>query len=167
VTLHVLVVEHEPVTLARTCAHLLELGADVSTTRTAAGLVARVARLEPDLILMDLLMPRLDTNELARLAARCLGRSPALVVYTKMLKPMLKRVVDARAVFGFIPKTDDETVFTRSFRELAERLLSEMPTQVFVPRLVGSATSGTYAVKAAAAPSALGDATPTGRRPNR
>jgi len=154
-TLHVLVVEHERAELGRTCARLLAEGVDVSTARTALGLADRVSRLEPDLVLMDVLMPGLDTNELARLAARCVGGKPALVVHTKMLKSMLKRVVDVRAVYGFIPKTDDEVAFTRPFREVVDRLVSEMPTQTFVPRLLGIATSGTYAMSPTATSSAV------------
>jgi CheY-like chemotaxis protein len=158
-TLHVLVIEPEPVALARTCALLLDEGVDVSTLRTPTDLIERATRLDPDVIMMDVLIPGLDTNELGRLAARCLGGKPALVVHTKMLKPMLRRVLDVRAVFGVIPKTDHEVDFIRSFREISDRLVSEMPTQVFVPRLVGSAMSGTYAVKPEAASAAAGDTT--------
>jgi CheY-like chemotaxis protein len=167
VTLHVLVVEHESAALERTCAQLLAEGVDVSTTRTAAGLVQRVSRFEPDMVLMDVIMPGLDTHELARLAARCLGASPALVVHTKVMKPMLKRVVDVRSIFGFIPKTDDETAFARSFRDIADRFVSEMPTQIFVPRLVGSALSGTFAVKPAGASSDADAITEAQRRTRR
>jgi len=158
-TLHVLVIEPEPAALARTTALLLDEGVDVSTMRTPVGLVDRVSRLEPDVILMDVLIPGLDANELGRLAARCLGGKPALVVHTKMLKPMLRRVLDVRAVYGLIPKTDKELDFVRSFRELSDRLVSEMPTQVFVPRLVGAAMSGTYAVKPMAEAVAAGETT--------
>ncbi len=154
-TLRVLVVEPDPAALSRTCAQLLAEGVDVSTARTAAGLVRHVSRSEPDVILMDVLMPGLDTNELARLAARCLGAKPALIVHTKMLKPMLKRLIDVRAVFGVIPKTGDDAAFLSAFVELTDRLVSEMPTQIFVPRLVGTATSGTFAITPT--PNAVGD----------
>jgi CheY-like chemotaxis protein len=162
VTLRVLVVEPEPSALGRTCAQLLAEGVDVSTARTTAGLVRLVSQLEPDVILMDVLMPGLDTNELARLAARCLGAKPALIVHTKMLKPMLKRLIDVRAVFGVIPKTGDDAAFLRSFVELTDRLVSELPTQIFVPRLVGTATSGTFAITPTpnAAGDLIGDARP-------
>ena len=150
-TLHVLVVEPEAATLARTTALLLDEGVDVSTMRTPVGLLDRVSRSEPDVILMDVLIPGLDGKELGRLAARCLGGRPALFVHTKMLKPMLRRVLDVRAVYGVIPKTDKELDFVRAFREHADRLVSEMPTQVFVPRIVGAALSGTYAMTSAAA----------------
>jgi CheY-like chemotaxis protein len=157
--LHVLVIEPEAAALARITALLLDEGVDVSTLRTPVGLLDRVSRLEPDVILMDVLIPGLDGNELGRLAARCLGGRPALFVHTKMLKPMLRRVLDVRAVFGVIPRTDKELDFVRSFREHSDRLVSEMPTQVFVPRIVGSALSGTYAMSPAAGPAATGEST--------
>ena len=62
-TLHALVVDADPSSLARTCALLLEEGVDVSTARTPVGLVDRVSRIEPDLVLIDVLMPGLETNE--------------------------------------------------------------------------------------------------------
>jgi DNA-binding NarL/FixJ family response regulator len=147
----VLVVEPEPAELARTCWRLLGEGVDVSTTRTAVGLADRLAHLQPDVVIMDVLMPGLDLGELARVAAFCMGGKPALVVHTKMLKPMLKRVIELRAVYGFIAKTDHDDAFLRPFREVVDRLVSEMPTQTFIPRLVGIATSGTYAMPGATA----------------
>ena len=161
-TLHVLVIEPEAAALARTTALLLDEGVDVSTIRTPVGLLERVSRIEPDVIVMDVLIPGLDGNDLGRLAARCLGGRPALFVHTKMLKPMLRRVLDVRAVFGVIPKTDKPVDFIRGFRELSDRLVSELPTQVFVPRLVG-AMSGTYAMTATSTGVAAGDETTSGR----
>jgi len=146
-SLHVLVVEHEPEWLARTCALLLDEGVDVSTARTATGLMERVSRLQPDVILMDVLMPGLETGDLARLAARCMSASPALVVHTRLLKPMVRRVVNVRAVYGLIPKTGTDVDFVRGFREVTDRLVCEMPTQVFVPRVTAGSMSGTYALK--------------------
>jgi hypothetical protein len=84
-----------------------------------------------------------------------------------MLKPMLRRVLDVRAVYGVIPKTDQELDFIRAFREHSDRLVSELPTQVFVPRIVGSALSGTYAVTAEATPVAAGDKSDARRRSKR
>ncbi len=146
-TLHVLLVEHEPDLLNRTAELFLSEGCDLSTARSAVGLCDRVARVQPDVVLMDVLMPGLDTRELARLARHCRGGAePVLVVHTKVLKPMLRRILDKREVFGFIPKTDDASDFLRHFREVSDRLASEMPTQVFVPRALGVVMSGTYAV---------------------
>ena len=157
-TCHVLVVEAEPAELARTSWRLLGEGVDVSTTRTAVGLADRVAHLQPDIVMMDVLMPGLDLSELARVAALCMGGKPALVLHTKMLKPMLKRVIELRAVYGFIAKTDHDEAFLRPFRDVVDRLVSEMPTATFIPRLVGIATSGTYAM-----PGATGTSTAHGR----
>src|SRR6187402_2426509 len=84
--LHVLLVEHEPDVLNRNSALLLADGYDISTARVADGLSERVTRIQPHLVLMDVLMPGLDTRELAKLAARCRGGSePVLVVHSKLL----------------------------------------------------------------------------------
>jgi len=88
----------------------------------------------------------LDHRDLLELAARSrAGARPALVVHTKLLRPMLRRVLDVTSLYGFIPKTNDGTKFLQRFQEITERLASEMPTQTFAPRALGSATSGTYA----------------------
>jgi CheY-like chemotaxis protein len=147
--LHVLLVEHEPDVLNRRAALILDEGHDISTSRAAAGLAERAARLHPDMIVMDVLMPQLETSELARLAAQCRGGSePVLVVHTKLLRPLLRRFIDVRHVFGHIPKTDenDDALFMRLFRDFADRLNSEMPTQTFVPRPLGLGSSGTFPV---------------------
>lgn len=147
-TLNVLLVEHDPALMSRTCELLVADGLDVTTARSAMGLYDRVTRVQPDIVLMDLLIPDLDARELAHLAERCrAGNRPALVIHTKMLKPMLRRVLDVRAVFGFISKTGDGSSFMHQFHEVTDRLVSEMPTDVFVPRSLGGASSGTYAVK--------------------
>lgn len=143
--LHVLYVEHEPSVLKRNAALLLEEGYDLTTAREGAGLSERVARIQPDIVLMDVLMPGLETGELAKLAACCRGGpEPVLVVYTKLLRPMLRRVIDVTVVYGLITKPN-EGDFMQKFREIADRLSSEMPTQKLVPRTL-VASSGTYAM---------------------
>jgi CheY-like chemotaxis protein len=145
--LHVLLVEHELEIMNRRARLILEEGHDLSTARVAEGLADRVERVQPDLVVMDVLMPQLETSELARLAARCRGGAePVLVVHTKLLRPLLRRFIDVRSVYGLIPKNDDndDGLFMRLFRDFADRLSSEMPTQTFVPRAL--AASGTYPV---------------------
>jgi CheY-like chemotaxis protein len=145
--LHVLVVEPDMMALNRVAAMVLGEGHDVSTGRSGAGLGDRVTRLRPDIVLMDVLVPELEAGELARIASRCRGGSePAFVVHTKLLKPMLRRLLDVRDIFGIIPKSEDDAEFIRRFRELTDRFTSEMVTETFVPHVLGVAKSGTYAV---------------------
>jgi CheY-like chemotaxis protein len=144
---HVLVVDPEATVLSRVAGMVLEDGHDVSTARTGAGLGDRVTRLQPDIVLMDVLVPELEAGELARVAARCRGGSePVFVVHTKLLRPMLRRLFDLRDVFGIIPKSEDHADFMQRFREVTDRFTSEMVTETFVPHVLGIATSGTYAV---------------------
>lgn len=145
--LHILLVEHEPADLLRTTEMLLAEGHEVSTARVAKGLAERVERIQPDVVLMDVLMPELESGQLAKLSAKCRGGSdPVLVVHTKLLRPMLRRVIDVRNVFGIIPKGERESEFIQRFRDLIDRFTSEMVTETFIPRVLGIATSGTYAV---------------------
>jgi CheY-like chemotaxis protein len=153
-SLHVLVVEPDSIALAHTSALLLAEGADISTARSAVGLVDRVTRTMPDLILMDVLMPDMETRELAQLANLCRRGAPALVVHTKVLRPMLRRLLDVRALFGIIPKSGDDAEFLRLYREVTDRLESELPTQIFMPRAAGPVTSGTYAMGGSSTPEA-------------
>jgi CheY-like chemotaxis protein len=152
--LHVLVVEPDPIALGQTSAMLLAEGADISTARSAVGLVDRVTRTMPDLILMDVLMPDMETRELAQLANLCRRGAPALVVYTKVLRPMLRRVIDVRVLYGIIPKSGDDAEFLRLYREVTDRLESELPTQIFTPHAAGPVTSGTYAMGGSSTPDA-------------
>jgi DNA-binding NarL/FixJ family response regulator len=146
--LHVLVVEHDANVLNRYASLLLAEGYDISTARVATGLAERVQRMRPDMVLMNVLMPGLDTRELGKLTSLCRGGSdPVLVVHTKLPRPMLRRVIDLRAVFGLIPEMGDDLTFLRLFQDIADRLSSEMPTQTFVPGELGVLpSSGTYAV---------------------
>jgi CheY-like chemotaxis protein len=155
-SLHVLIVESEPSILARTSALLLAEGAEISTARSAAGLHDRVARTLPDLVLMDVMMPGLDGRELAQLANLCRRGAPALVVHTKMLRAMLRRFLDVRALFGIIPKSNDDEEFLRLYREISDRLASELPTQIFVPRAIADAMSGTYSLTESDTPATTG-----------
>jgi CheY-like chemotaxis protein len=155
-SLHVLVVESDPSVLARTTALLLAEGAEISTARSAAGLHDRVARTLPDLVLMDVMMPGLDGRELAQLANLCRRGAPALVVHTKMLRAMLRRFLDVRALFVIIPKSNDDAEFLRLYREISDRLASELPTQIFVPRPIGEVMSGTYSLTEPGTPVAGG-----------
>jgi CheY-like chemotaxis protein len=159
-SLHVLVVESDPVLLGRTSALLLAEGAEISTTRSAADLHERVKRTMPDLVLMDVMTPGLDARDLALLANFCRHGAPALVVHTKMLRAMLRRFLDVRALFGIIPKSGDDVEFVRLYREIADRLASELPTQIFVPNPIGGVTSGTYVKQHPSTPAAV--ATRTG-----
>jgi len=154
--LHILLVDSEQAVLTRTAELMLADGYDVSTARVAKGLAERVERIQPDMVVMDVLMPELESGQLAKLSSKCRGGSgPVLVVHTKLLRPTLRRVIDLRDVFGIIPKGDD-TEFLERFRDLAERLSSEMVTETYIPRALGIITSGTYAVTTPG-PSTTGD----------
>jgi CheY-like chemotaxis protein len=119
---HVLVVEHEPAELRKTCDRLLVEGCELSTARVAFGLVERIAQLEPDMILVDVLMPNFECADLSRLVARARADEPSVVIHTSVLRPLLRRVVDMTKVLAVITRTANDAEFSRMFRE-AERIV--------------------------------------------
>ena len=111
--LHVLVVEHDASVLDRTSTRLLAEGCDISTRRYPRGLPELVERLRPDLVLLDVLTPGLDGQELFVLLARCRPNAlPAIVLHSKLSRPMLRTVLDLDDVLGVIHKTDDDDEFS-------------------------------------------------------
>ena len=154
--LHVLVVEHEPQVLSRTCTRLIAEGCEVSTRRVPRGLPALVETLRPDLILLDVLTPGLDGQELFVLLARCRPSSlPAVVLHSKLSTQMLRTVIDLEDVLGVIQKTESDQEFSERFRSLVELLTSGHRQNSLLPRTWLPATSGTHRIGAAQADSLL------------
>jgi AmiR/NasT family two-component response regulator len=141
--LHVLVVEHEPAELSKACARLLAEGCELSTSRVAFGLFERVEQLQPDMILVDVLMSNLESAELGRLVGRGGTAEPSVVIHTKVLRPLLRRVLDVSAILGVITRTDNDAEFSRMFREATRRLRSR---SISTDVALGSAISGTRAI---------------------
>ncbi|HTU62798.1 MAG TPA: response regulator [Polyangiales bacterium] len=150
--LHVLVVEHDPEILSRTCARVIAEGCEVSTRRVPRGLPALVESLRPDLILLDVLTPGLDGQELFVLLARCRPSSlPAVVLHSKLSNQMLRTVLDLEDVLGVIQKTESDQEFSERFRSLVELLASGQRQNSLMPRTWLPATSGTHRIGAVVA----------------
>jgi CheY-like chemotaxis protein len=121
--LHVLVVDHDDAIRDQTVRRLLEAGHDVSVAKSASGLSQRIARLRPDLVLVDVLMPGLRGDELSRLlGSGRTGDGPAVVVHTRILRGYLRQAVDMQGVLGVIRAGQDDQAFLHAFRTLTERL---------------------------------------------
>jgi CheY-like chemotaxis protein len=148
--LHVLVVDHDDLVRDQTVRRLIEDGYDVSVAKSASGLSQRVARLGPDIVLVDVLMPGLRGDELSRLlGSGRTGDGPAVVVHTKILRGYLRQAVDMQGVLGVIRVGQDEQAFLHAFRALAERLGdpdAERPGTPKAEPILTPKTSGTHRI---------------------
>lgn len=145
--LHVLVVEHDARVLDRTCTRLLAEGCDVSTRRSPRGLPELVERMRPDLVLLDVLTPGLDGQELFVLLARCRPNAlPAIVLHSKLSRPMLRTVLDLDDVLGVIHKTENDDEFSENFRRLLDLLYTGGQLKTALAQSWVPAVSGTHRV---------------------
>ena len=126
--LHVLVVDEDPAVLRNVCGRLLAHGYEVSTARQARGLRQSIARLLPDLVLVDVLMPDLNGGELVRLLAQYpASGTPAVVLHSAVPVKALARMVDIRDALGVIKKTTDDVEFFLAFDTVLDRFRARKP----------------------------------------
>ena len=125
---HVLVVDEDPGVLRNVCGRLLAHGYEVSTSRQARGLRESIARLLPDLVLVDVLMPDLNGGELVRLLAQYpASGTPAIVLHSAVPVRALSRVVDIRGALGVVKKTSDDVEFFLAFDSVLDRFRARKP----------------------------------------
>ncbi len=141
--LHVLVLDHDDLGREQTVRRLIDDGYDVSVAKSATGLSQRIARLAPDIVLVDVLMPGLRGDELSRLlASGRTGEGPAVVVHTRILRGYLRQAVDMQGVLGVIRAGQDDVAFLHAFRAIVERLGRPEPLHhALTPK-----TSGTHRI---------------------
>lgn len=139
--LHVLLAESDPAELKRTGMRLLAAGCVVSTCRSAQTLFDTIERLEPDLVLLDPLMPRMD---LVALLSRCnAGTHPPIALHSKVLEWVLRAVLDLKAFAGVIRKTADDDAFQEGFWAIADAVQAR---KVLDTRAMAPAVSGTHRI---------------------
>jgi CheY-like chemotaxis protein len=120
--MRVLVVDDDSKALTCACNRLIALGCDVSTARSAQGLVERVEREHPDLVLIDILTRGVEGDDLFLLLARCPPNTlPAVVVHTRILPALLPRIIDINDVLGVVRKTDNDDEFFAAFQSVVDR----------------------------------------------
>jgi CheY-like chemotaxis protein len=142
--LHVLLVDEDAAELKRTGIRLLEAGYVVSTRRGTVALFETIARLLPDLILLDPLMIGLDFAELSRCCRA--PEWPRVALHSKVLRQVLHGAVSFKDVVGVVHKTDDDRDFLEALDELAKdvpRRLVQTPRRESPP-----AVSGTHLIGA-------------------
>jgi CheY-like chemotaxis protein len=143
-SLHVLLVESDLAVLNRRGTRLLEEGFVVSTRRAADRLFEAMARLTPDLVLVDPFMPGLDlTLLLARGRSRSLPAAVAL--HTKVPQRILCAVLELGDFAGAIRKTDDDEAFIAQLQAIADALPARV-SQSDSARFLAPSSSGTHRI---------------------
>lgn len=142
-SLHVLLVDDDADELKRTGLRLLEAGYVVSRRRGAGALLETIARVRPDLILIDPLSRGLDFAELSRCCRALQG--PRIVLHTKVLRRVLHGAISFKDVAGVIQKTDDDQDFQYGFQELTKNV---QPSLSVAPRpdSLSPAASGSHVI---------------------
>lgn len=104
----VLVVDDSPVILEMTRALLEAEGLRVVTRARGAGTVEAVIRDKPDLVLLDVKMPRFNGDTIATILKRsALERRTIVLLYSSYPADVLEQKVQEAGADGYIQKTDD------------------------------------------------------------
>jgi PleD family two-component response regulator len=118
----VLVVDDDPVVLEATRVRLENAGYEVHTREAALGTSEWVASAQPDVILLDVLMPALSGNELGAILRRnSLTRSTAVIFHSTLPSGELEELVSNAGALGAIVKTSDDRRFVTEFGRLVNR----------------------------------------------
>jgi CheY-like chemotaxis protein len=143
-SLHVLLVESDLAVLNRRGTRLLMEGFVVSTLRAADGLFEAIARLTPDLVLIDPFMRGLD---LSLLLSRCRSRSlpAAVALHTKVPKWILRAVLELSDFAGTIAKTNEDEPFLAELHAIAGALPARVAHSQSA-RFLAPASSGTHRI---------------------
>ncbi|HWA73250.1 MAG TPA: response regulator [Polyangiaceae bacterium] len=143
--LHVLVVDEDYAVVRNVCGRLLAHGYEVATWRHARGLRETIVRTQPDLVLVDVLMPNFNGVELKTLLAQYPATgTPAIILHSAVPSRALCRMIDVRNALGVIEKTSDDVEFLLAFDTVVDRYLSRRPGAS--PRPI-RAMSGTHRIQ--------------------
>jgi DNA-binding response OmpR family regulator len=130
----VLVVDDDPVILELVRGWLEEAGYAVEVRDSALGTAQQVLVDQPDVVLLDVMMPALSGSELAQLIRRHHRTSLASVIFHSSLEPeALQALVVKTGALGALPKTNDAESFVAAF----ERLMSHRAAPTGQTRRVG------------------------------
>jgi len=121
--LHVLVVDDDPGVLVEACGWLGSEGHRVSPFSRARGLHETVTIVQPDVVLIDVLMPDLDGRSLNALLAN--GRSgarPIVILHSRISEATLRALTAIDGGAGVIQKTHCPLTFLLAFNAIVDRV---------------------------------------------
>lgn len=152
-SLHVLLVDDDPVCLDVYGEWLRSAGHRVTTRSAAVGTAADVIELRPDVALLDVLMPGLRGDDLARLLKRHPAtRNVAVILHSAMASEKLRPLIMTTGALGAIEKTPTQSLFLFAFHALIVKL--RPPTRAR-DSLQPPAASGKYRI-APESPTSIG-----------
>jgi CheY-like chemotaxis protein len=121
--LHVLVIDDNSIVLELTREWLETAGYRVTTREVAVGTAAAIHELRPDVALIDVLMPGIRGDDLARMLKRHpLTRNVAIILYSSLAAEELRPLIMLTGALGVIEKTSDQALFMTLFKALTARL---------------------------------------------
>jgi CheY-like chemotaxis protein len=122
-SLHVLVIDDSAIVLELTREWLKAAGYRVTTRELAVGTANAIHELRPDVALIDVLMPGIRGDDLARMLKRHpLTRQVAIILYSSLATEELRPLIMLTGALGVIEKTSNQALFTTAFKSLTARL---------------------------------------------
>jgi CheY-like chemotaxis protein len=119
----ILVVDDDPVTLEETQAVLREAGYEVITRDTAVGTTQYLRRLRPDVLLLDVNMPALRGDRLARfLRDTGKGGETAVILHSTMDEVLLQELANQVGACGAIHKPGSPARLCMELRAILSRI---------------------------------------------
>lgn len=118
---HILVVDDDKTSLERSRQRLREAGYRVTATTMVAEVTTYLALLQPDVLLLDVLMPGLSGETVALLLRQqSLLGATRVILHSPVSPNLLRNLVDTSGALGVLAATDDDDAFLRAFRLLLE-----------------------------------------------
>ena len=120
----VLIADDDPIVIERTGGLLRELGCDVISHYDGLGLSALILRERPDVVLVDVMMPRLSGDQILRLIKdNNLFEELDIVyiLYSSKDSEALKELVEQSGAEGAIQKSAGDEAFKTQFLRIARR----------------------------------------------
>ncbi|HYO94856.1 MAG TPA: response regulator [Polyangiaceae bacterium] len=120
---HILIVDNSPEKLALLTERLQDGGYVVSCCSSVSNLEAEMGALDPDVVLLDVLMPRLDAAELSRLLRAYPADSQLpIILHSPIASPTLRRLIETSGALGVIEATLDAAEFMAALGRFLDHL---------------------------------------------
>lgn len=115
----VLVIDDDPIVLAVVEERLEDNGYEVVTHSSTIGVSQVIEASTPEIILLDVIMPGVRGDEMAKLLGRSDGsREVPIILHSSKSEGELEQLVRDTGAIGAIPKTDSAEAFIGQFEAL-------------------------------------------------